>query len=269
MKKQSASQNKPTIPPPFIMVGFLVFFGLVICTGFFLFYESYTHTYHHAKTIVKSQIKIKVNTTPNPTPPIDMALQNSFKTYSNTLYGFSVTYPALGESSSSSLTTCGNNIEETTIKNNDEIEPTIYIDSLYTIILHPWGGQLADYIQRQDSQAQKHLTIVKSSYPNVDETVFFYTLPQELYTGYFANTLALFKKGNLIFQLDIHKSKGLGCQALFDPRTYNEIPLINPQSFPNKQNLQTFQIVLYNQYKYWNEATSIHFGSTQPKPKTE
>lgn len=242
-KKKEAKTKKSNYRKIYIVTAVAVFMTALIIGGA-------QHQLHQYKKTTPTHISKKmIFSTPAPTPTPDMSLQNTFRTYTNMLYGFSITYPALGENSSGALISCGNSIVETTTTHNLAVFPTIYLDSFYKITIIPWGAELGDFISQHILKTQEYSTILRNNYPGVDESALFYATKPNI--GYFADTIALLKKGNLIFQLDVHKSQGLGCQMLFDPRGYNNKSLItNPSLVP----------LLFHQYQSWNEATSIHFG---------
>ena len=217
----------------------------------------------HPTTPVKQN---KLHPTPTPTliplPTINPLLQGTFKTYTNDLYQFSVTYPALGENENGNLITCGSNIQQATFVTHDTdgntiVVPQITIDSFYTITAYPWGGELQDYINHFEPNSQENTSYVYTLLPHVDESVFFQKPSSP--SSYFGHTLTLLKKGNLIFKVDT--TTGKGCQMLFDPRDYNQNAL--------KPLTSLSESLLFSQYRNWNESTSISFTGSALKNPTE
>lgn len=229
--------------------------GLLFCIvfiGIILFLKSY----HSAKRTIIIKTNPTATPTSIPTPTIDFSQQNIMKTYTSNLYGFSVIYPSLGEDTKGNIISCGDDIEELVtinkdLKSNAISLPTIHIDSFYEITLHPWGSQLEDYLIQQNIILQNGFSLEWIHAANVDEAVIIHTTGNSL-----NNTpaiLALYKKGNLIYQLEKTHGYNSGCQMLFDPRNYNETSIA-----PNQSEL--FKSLLFDQYKNWNEATSIQFS---------
>lgn len=252
VQKQTQKENiyAPTI------VSLLLFLMLIIATvSIFISLPAKTK---------RKQTRVRI-AIPTPTlipalPPVNLSLANTWKTYTNAEYGFTVIYPALGLNEEGYLVSCGNGIQDFTKQDTttDEITPTINIDNFFSITLHPFGAELKDYVLQHDTQAYKKYILVHTHIQNADEVVLFYSNPTATNsaTGYFAHTLSLYKKQNIIFQLDEDPTPQRGCQMVFDPRSNQQ------QVFPNQliKNPQQFLTLLYMQYKSWNEAQSIRFS---------
>lgn len=243
--------RKPTIPSLAILGILCLLIGSILL--------SQTPKAHAPK-----KISHKPQPTPTqiPIPTINPQLQGTFKTYSNNLYQFSITYPALGENEEGNLITCGSNIQQATFLTHDNddnaiVVPQITLDSFYVITLFPWGGELQDYITHFDPNAREDTPYTYTLMPHVDESVLFQK-PNDTFS-YFKNTLALYKKGNLIFKLDT--TTGSGCQMLFDPRDYNQT-VIKPMTTLGFS-------LLFSQYRNWNMAESISFSGSAIKTPTE
>lgn len=253
-KKKRAEQD--IIYTPTILA--LLIFLMLIIFAISIFISLPKHVHTKIKT-VNRPIPTPTST---PTPPVHLSLVNTWKTYQNNEYGFTITYPALGLNKQGSLIDCGNGIEDfiKTYNLNDKIVPTIQLDNLLSLTLHPWGSELKDYVLAKDDKAYTKYSIFHTHMANADEVMLFSKnlSASDSATGYFADTLALYKKQNIIFQIQKAPSPQLGCQMIFDPRDKNQT-----QVFPEQlsQKMEPLQALLYNQYKSWNEAQSILFGS--------
>ena len=248
---QQESSYAPTI------LALLIFLMLVIFT-----ISIFISLPKHMQPKIKAVNRPTPTPTSTPRPPVHLSLANTWKTYQNNEYGFTITYPALGMSSQGSLIDCGNGIEDFTKTDNlnDKIIPTIQLDNLLTLTLHPWGSELKDYVLAKDPNAYAKYSIIHTNIAHADEVMFFLITPSATgsATGYFADTLALYKKQNIIFQMQEAPAPQLGCQMIFDPRDEN-LTQVFPKQLSQKN--EQFQTLLYNQYKSWNEAQSMQFGN--------
>lgn len=247
MRRQQGKQKKShkQFVMPKHIIGLVVFFLTVLIFTIL----SIQNIVHQTKS-AKQHIVTKLYRISTPTPTIDMSLVNTYKTYTSMLYGFTVSYPALGEDMHGNITPCGSAIEELVLNQNITSIPKIHIDSLFQITIHPWGSQLHDYLIEKDQSLASTTPYLWIGKVNVDEAIIFTARNTQ---GYFKDVLALYKKGNLIYQIEKPQDYTAGCQMIIDPRDGNQTSLAKSQS-------DVFQTMLLPQYQQWNEATSIEFS---------
>lgn len=154
-----------------------------------------------------------VATTVSPATPSSITNSTTdWKTYTNTKYGFQLTYPKYGEIQDPACFgaggkcgpnhkgECGNGIEEVG-EVNDSL-PYIAIDNFFGIYNESWSGTITDYIKQKDPTSIVDYTII--NVPTADEAVkikLHYSSPLSYFTY-------IFRKGSTLILFAVFQNSG-------------------------------------------------------------
>lgn len=190
LSKKSSFFNKK------FLIFVIVFFLILLITGCsYLILNSINKT----ENIVSTLINL-----PSPTPPFNL------KTYTNTKYGFTFSYPAKGITQKGKdflEVECGDTIKETT--------DLILVDNLFKIQILDWTKTIDDYLISKG--AKKTYEVEQMNNTGADEAVKVLGIKKGLElvsVGYPAlmNVSAIYKKGNRLFLIvNFEDASNAGC----------------------------------------------------------